>query len=182
MVAVLGVLGAAAVSLFGLNAKEIPLSGSTKIQILDATPALELLSSEVHRACTRVWFELGSGHCEAVYQGALALALAGAVEGPIRREVPVPVRFDGQSVGIGYADIVWMAAGGTYGFAHSQCAVIFELKSVQKLLPRHESQLRAYMRGIYGDMRGGVDVLGALVNFPSDDGEFEALIVDGFER
>lgn len=101
----------------------------------------------VEDAVLVVWEELGSGHTEAMYRNALSMVLY-----PARMEVPVPVEFQGQIVGVGAADIVLYDQGEPF--------VVVELKSVQgRLTNAHRAQLRAYLRGLSCQT-------GILVNFP----------------
>jgi len=65
----------------------------------------------------------------------------------VRKQVPMPVRYDDLAIDIGYRlDLV------------VESAVVIELKSVKRLLPIHTAQLLSYLRA--GDYR-----LGFLLNF-----------------
>jgi GxxExxY protein len=92
--------------------------------------------------------QLGTGHIETAYANALTYFLSEECFA-VRQEVPVPITFDGQPVGVGYADVVVKLPGFQFPI---------ELKRVDRLSASHENQLRAYMRGL------GTE-LGALINF-----------------
>ena len=65
----------------------------------------------------------------------------------VKKQVPMPVRYDDMAIDIGYRlDLV------------VQDSVVIEFKSVKRLLPIHTAQLLSYLRA--GDYR-----LGFLLNF-----------------
>jgi GxxExxY protein len=82
---------------------------------------------KVHRA-------LGPGLLESTYQACLAHQLRSrGIE--VRCEVPMPVRYDGIEIEVGYrADMV------------VQDSILVENKSMQAILPIHEAQLLTYLR------------------------------------
>jgi GxxExxY protein len=78
--------------------------------------------------------QLGPGLLESIYKVCLANELS-ARGMPFRTEVPIPVRYKGADLETGYrADIVVDAK------------VLLELKSVEEVLPVHESQMLTYLR------------------------------------
>ena len=94
---------------------------------------------EVHKA-------LGPGLLESAYGACLAAELweRGIA---FEREVPLPVRFKGHTLEIGYRlDFV------------VQGQVVVELKAVEKIMPVHEAQLLTYLK--LSSMRTGL-----LLNF-----------------
>lgn len=80
-----------------------------------------------------VYNELGFGFLESVYREAMRIALmeAGFL---VACEVPVPVRFRGQLVGVFRADLV------------VDEAVILELKTADSISKAHEAQVLHYLR------------------------------------
>jgi GxxExxY protein len=85
-------------------------------------------------AAMTVHRELGNGFLEAVYQEALALEF-GHVGIPFKREVELPVRYRSELLATGYrADFL------CYG------AVIVELKAIERMTSREESQLLNYLK------------------------------------
>ena len=99
--------------------------------------------------CVRdVHARLGPGLLETAYRKCLVGRLGAAKLG-VRVEVPVPIRMDDVLVECGFrADLI------------VENAVLVELKSVERLLPIHESQLLTYLK------LSGLRV-GLLVNFNS---------------
>ena len=77
--------------------------------------------------------ELGHGFLEAVYQGALAIALTDAGVA-VRREPPVPVLFRGREVGLYRPDFVVVGC------------VIVELKAAKALGPADHDHVINYLR------------------------------------
>ena len=85
-------------------------------------------------AAMTVHRKLGNGFLEAVYQEALALEF-GHVGIPFKREVELPVRYRSKLLATGYrADFL------CYG------AVIVELKAIERMTSREESQLLNYLK------------------------------------
>jgi GxxExxY protein len=105
----------------------------------------EDLTARILKACFDVSNELGAGFLESVYEKALLIALR---QHGLQAEaqVPVPVKFRGESVGDFFADIL------------VEGSVIVELKAVQALAPEHQAQLINYLKAT------GIKV-GLLVNF-----------------
>jgi GxxExxY protein len=80
-----------------------------------------------------VYNELGFGFLEKVYEEAMAVALKErGIE--FRQQVPIPVWFQGQTIGSYDADLI---VGG---------AVLIELKACRALESAHEAQLLHYLR------------------------------------
>ena len=77
--------------------------------------------------------ELGHGFLESVYKRALVIALG---ERGVRaqEEVPIPVFFHGQKIGIFHADVV------------VEGVVVLELKTADDISAAHEAQLLHYLR------------------------------------
>jgi GxxExxY protein len=93
----------------------------------DLTHKIIGLAMRVHR-------RLGPGLLESVYEKCLCHEIDRA-RIPFRRQAPLPVSYDDVLLDCGYiADII----------VDSQ--VILELKSVERILPLHESQLLTYLR------------------------------------
>ena len=108
-------------------------------------------------ACFHIHRKLGPGLLESVYEAVLAREL-GRRGLPVRRQVAVPIVWEGLSFDEGFrADLI---VGDT---------VLVELKSVERLAPVYAKQLLTYLRLM--DKR-----LGLLVNFGA------ALIKDGIKR
>jgi GxxExxY protein len=80
-----------------------------------------------------VYNELGCGFLELVYREAMRLAL-GHAELKVQTEVPIPVRFRGELVGVFRADLV------------VNDVVLVELKACEALVREHESQTLHYLR------------------------------------
>lgn len=82
---------------------------------------------EVHK-------QLGCGFLEAVYQEALALEMA-IQQVPFEREVPLPVFYRGQQLGVGYrADFICFAE------------IVVELKALSRLSSMEEAQILNYLK------------------------------------
>jgi GxxExxY protein len=80
-----------------------------------------------------VYNELGCGFLELVYREAMRLAL-GQAGLKVQAEVPIPVRFRGELVGVFRADLV------------VNDVVLVELKACEALVHEHESQTLHYLR------------------------------------
>jgi GxxExxY protein len=80
-----------------------------------------------------VYNELGFGFLESVYRNSLRLPLI--EKGlSVEQEVPVSVFFRGQNVGDFRADLV------------VNSAILLELKTAERIIPAHESQVLNYLR------------------------------------
>lgn len=84
--------------------------------------------------------ELGFGFLESVYEEAMMIALE-SVGLRTEQQVPIPVWFRGQNLGIFEADLI------------VNRAVIVEIKAVSQLVEAHSAQLLHYLRAYY--RRGG---------------------------
>jgi len=103
------------------------------------------LTERILAACFEVANELGPGFLESVYEKALLIALAGRGLAAAA-QVPLQVRFRGQTVGAFVADIL------------VERKIIVEVKAVRALAPEHQAQLINYLNAT------GLDV-GLLVSF-----------------
>jgi GxxExxY protein len=106
---------------------------------------LKPLTERIIGAAFEVHNQLGSGFLEKVYENALVREL---VDRGLRIETqhPIPVSYKGHLVGSYFADIL------------VENSVICEIKSIEILLPIHESQLLHYLKAT------GIP-LGLLLNF-----------------
>ena len=94
----------------------------------------EDLTNRIIAAAMRVHRRLGPGLLESIYEACLCHELEKAAI-PFQRQVPLPVIYDDVRLGCAYvADVV--VAG----------QVILEIKSVDRIVPLHESQLLTYLR------------------------------------
>jgi GxxExxY protein len=80
-----------------------------------------------------VYNELGCGFLESVYREAMRLAL-GQAGLKVQTEIPIPVRFRGELIGVFRADLV------------VNDVVLVELKACEALVREHESQTLHYLR------------------------------------
>lgn len=104
-----------------------------------------------------VYFKLGPGLLESIYEQILAIELKNKGL-KIETQVPIPVFWKGNEIGTGYrADIL------------IERKVLIELKSVEKVLPVHPKQLKTYLKVL--DLKQGL-----LINFN------EAKFVNGIVR
>ena len=104
------------------------------------------LSEKVLGAAFKVHTTLGPGLLESAYEACLCHELA-RIDVPFRRQVEVPVRYDGFQIDCGFRLDLLVDE-----------RLIVEIKSVERLLPLHECQLLTYLRA------SGVRV-GLLLNF-----------------
>lgn len=105
---------------------------------------------DVHKA-------FGPGLLESLYEACLHKALVNKGL-KIRRQIPVPVQFEGEDMGTGFRlDLL------------VEERVIVEIKCVEKILPIHEAQLMTYMK-LAGKR------LGLIINFN------ETLLKNGIKR
>ena len=103
------------------------------------------LTRKIIGASMKVFNTLGSGFLESVYEKALAVELTN-LGIAFETQRPISVLYEGQSVGLFYADV----------FVEGK--VIVELKATETLSKIHEVQLVNYLQAT------GVDV-GLLINF-----------------
>ena len=104
------------------------------------------LSEKVLQAAFKVHSTLGPGLLESAYESCLCHELAKA-EIPFRRQVEVPIHYDGFQIDCGFRLDLLVDA-----------RMIVEIKSVERLMPLHECQLLTYLRA------SGIRV-GLLLNF-----------------
>ena len=91
------------------------------------------LTGKVLKVFYKVAGELGFGFLESVYRKSMLIALRQAGM-TVEEEVPIPVLFRGQSVGVFYADLV------------VDGLIILELKTAETLSKSFELQLLHYLR------------------------------------
>ena len=91
------------------------------------------ITEKIIRVFYEVYNELGFGFLESVYREAMRIAL-GQAGFQVEAEVPVPVRFRGQLVGVFRADLV------------VDGRVILELKTAEAIGKAHEAQVLHYLR------------------------------------
>jgi len=107
---------------------------------------IEPIAREIVDTAIRVHTRLGPGMLEGAYEACVEYEL-GKRSLRVRKQVPMPLHYDGLTLDIGYRlDLL------------VEDAVVVELKSVQQPLPIHTAQLLSYLRA--GDYR-----LGFLLNF-----------------
>lgn len=115
--------------------------------LLNRSPLLhEELTRQIISCAIAVHRELGPGLLESAYQACLLHEFS-LRNIPCRSEVPLPVGYKGVRLDCGYR-MDFVVAGN----------VALELKSVEKILPIHHSQLMTYLR------LSGLRV-GLLINF-----------------
>jgi GxxExxY protein len=109
-----------------------------------------------------VYNEVGHGFLESVYRNAMKIALveAGLLA---QREVPVPVWFRGQEVGLYRADLL------------VENCVLLGLKAVMGLDGAHEAQLLHYLRATEIEV-------GLLFNFGSTKPQFRRIILENANK
>ena len=107
---------------------------------------INAISAQVIDAAIKVHSVLGPGLLEAAYQVCLAHELRKRAL-VVRREVLVPVRYDGVVLDISYRIDLLI----------EECIVV-EVKAVAKIIPVHEAQLLSQLK--LGDYR-----VGLLLNF-----------------
>ncbi|HEV8262035.1 MAG TPA: GxxExxY protein [Burkholderiales bacterium] len=94
----------------------------------------EAIGRKILTAAMKVHSALGSGLLESAYEACLAHELR--KEGmPLERQIALPIVYDGERLDAGYRLDLWI-----------ERKVIVEVKSVDKLLPIHGSQLLSYLR------------------------------------
>jgi GxxExxY protein len=92
------------------------------------------LTSQILNAAMEVHTQLGPGLLESVYEACMAYEL-GQRGLSVSRQLPVPVVYKGEQLDCGFR-LDLLVEG----------VVIVELKTVEKILPVHESQLFTHMR------------------------------------
>lgn len=106
------------------------------------------ITEKVVRAAHQVYYTLGNGFMEKVYENALVVELTHAGVNVIQQH-PLRVHYRSVEVGEYIADLL------------VEGKVIVELKAVSQLLPQHEGQLVNYLKAT------GLNV-GLLINFGGD--------------
>jgi GxxExxY protein len=107
---------------------------------------IEDVAREIVDAAIVVHTRLGPGMLESAYEACMEIELRKrSID--VRKQVPLPLRYDGQVVDVGYRlDLL------------VEDKVVVEIKSVLQLLPIHTAQVLSYLRT--GDYR-----IGFLLNF-----------------
>ena len=103
----------------------------------DERPGLahgEGLTNRIIAAAMRVHSRLGPGLLESIYEACLCHELEKAAM-PFRRQTPLPVVYDDVNLDCAYVADVIVAE-----------QVILEIKSVERILSLHQSQLLTYLR------------------------------------
>ena len=94
----------------------------------------EDIGRKILAAAMKVHSAIGSGLLESAYEACLAHELRkGGL--PLERQIALPIVYDGEKLDAGYRLDLWI-----------ERKVIVEVKSVDKLLPIHGSQLLSYLR------------------------------------
>jgi GxxExxY protein len=94
----------------------------------------EDIGRKILAAAMKVHSSIGSGLLESAYEACLAHELR--KEGlPLERQIALPIVYDGEKLDAGYRLDLWI-----------ERKVIVEVKSVDRLLPIHGSQLLSYLR------------------------------------
>jgi GxxExxY protein len=94
----------------------------------------EAIGRKILAAAMKVHSSIGSGLLESAYEACLAHELR--KEGlPVERQIALPIVYDGEQLDAGYRLDLWI-----------ERKVIVEVKSVERLLPIHGSQLLSYLR------------------------------------
>ena len=103
----------------------------------DRQPGLthgEDLTGRIIAAAIRVHYRLGPGLLESIYETCLCHELGKAAI-PFQRQAPLPIVYDDVRLDCAYVADVIVAE-----------QVILEIKSVEQILPLHQSQLLTYLR------------------------------------
>ncbi len=103
------------------------------------------LSYNIMKACFAVYYKLGGGHPESVYQNALAIELK-SQNIKFKEQVRTKVVYEGRTVGIGYADFV------------IEDLIVIEIKKRPQLNFNNILQLEKYLVALKLD-------LGILIHF-----------------
>jgi GxxExxY protein len=119
-------------------------------------------TSLILKAFFTVYNKLGYGFLEKVYENALLIELK-KLGLACEKQVPIDVFYDGQNVGLYFADIIV-----------NDC-VIIELKAAEALIEEHEAQLVNYLRA------AEVEV-GLLLNFGKEPGHKRKVLTNEFKN
>jgi GxxExxY protein len=94
----------------------------------------EAIGRKILAAAMKIHSAIGSALLESAYEACLAHELR--KEGlPLERQIALPIVYDGEQLDAGYRLDLWI-----------ERKVIVEVKSVERLLPIHGSQLLSYLR------------------------------------
>ena len=94
----------------------------------------EAIGRKILASAMKVHSAIGSGLLESAYEACLAHELR--KEGlPLERQIALPIVYDGEQLDAGYRLDLWI-----------ERKVIVEVKSVERLMPIHGSQLLSYLR------------------------------------
>ena len=119
--------------------------------------ALNNISGQIIKGAIEVHKQLGPGLLESTYEGCLIYELVDSGLS-VQSQVPFPVKYKGKLIDIGYR-VDLLVEG----------IVVVELKSVERLLPIHSTQILTYLK------LNGLKV-GLLINFNAQK------IKDGIRR
>jgi GxxExxY protein len=119
-------------------------------------------TSLILKAFFTVYNKLGYGFLEKVYENAFLIELR-KLGLACQKQVPIDVFYDGQNVGLYFADIVV-----------NDC-VIIELKAAEALIEEHEAQLVNYLRATEVEV-------GLLLNFGKDPGHKRKVFTNEFKN
>src|SRR3989339_711258 len=109
------------------------LPGFPRLSWIMKKEGVDNLTSKIIRAYYTVYNTLGFGFLEKVYENAMILELQKMnLHG--KRQVPLKVLYDGNTIGDYYADII------------VEDVLIIELKAAESLREEHEAQLLNYLR------------------------------------
>lgn len=123
---------------------------------MEPEPRLDALAQQVVSAATEVHRHLGPGYLESLYEEALVIELTARGVAYVRQP-PIRVRYKGNAIGEGRADLL---IGGE---------LLVELKAVDQLAPIHKAQVISYLKAMQLH-------LGLLINFNV------AVLRDGVQR
>jgi len=110
------------------------VSAAPKVREGNPKMGEEAIGRKILAAAMKVHSAIGSGLLESAYEACLAHELR--KEGlPLERQIALPIVYDGEQLDAGYRLDLWI-----------ERKVIVEVKSVEKLMPIHASQLLSYLR------------------------------------
>lgn len=120
------------------------------------------ITSLILKAFFTVYNKLGYGFLEKVYENALLIELK-KLGLACEKQIPIDVFYDGQNVGLYFADIIV-----------NDC-VIIELKAAEALIEEHEAQLVNYLRATEVEV-------GLLLNFGKEPGHKRKVLTNEFKN
>ena len=110
------------------------VSAAPKVREGNPKMGEEAIGRKILAAAMKVHTAIGTGLLESAYEACLAHELR--KEGlPLERQISLPIVYDGEQLDAGYRLDLWI-----------ERKVIVEIKSVERLLPIHGSQLLSYLR------------------------------------